>query len=130
MIFSSGFVYAFKEPDVMKALAVSLGVRPGDIILEKAAQSTYENVKFSMEIARRQGYRSLIFVSSPYHMRRLEMTAARLGGVYGYEKDDLVFSPIPYSLFYGDGKRVLPRHVRAILSEYMRIAYYKLKGYI
>ncbi len=125
IIFSSGFVYALQEPDVMKVLAVSLGVSPDDIILEKKAGSTYENVKFSLAIADSKGYKRVIFVSSPYHMRRLKMTAEKIGG----DKDYFVFSPIPYSFFYGNEKRVAFKHIKAILHEYLGILYYKIKGY-
>ena len=125
MIFTSGFVYAFKEPDVMRALAVSLGVSPEDILLEKEARSTYENVKFSLAIASMEGYRRVIFISSPYHMRRLKLTADKLAR----SGDSFIYSPIPRSLFYGDGKIISLKHIKAILHEYLGIDYYKFKGY-
>ncbi len=125
LIFSSGFVYALQEADVMKALAVSLGVSPGDIMLEKEARSTYENVKFSLAIAAQAGFRRVIFISSPYHMRRLKMTSDKF-----LKKDNyFIFSPIPRSLFYGDGSYTSLSHIKAILREYLGIIYYKFKGY-
>jgi uncharacterized SAM-binding protein YcdF (DUF218 family) len=124
IIFSSGFVYALQEADVMKALAVSLGVAPNDIILEKQSKNTYENVKNSLSISKTAGFKHIIFISSPYHMLRVKMVADKIGKEYSF-----VYSPIPHSLFYGDGKTVHPRHVKAIVHEYMSLVWYWLKGY-
>ena len=126
IIFSSGFVYAFKEPDVMKALAISLGVKPEDIILEKNAKNTYENVKYSLAIAKDSGYKRIIFISSPYHMLRLKLVAENNNDA----GNKIIFCPIPQSLFYANEKRVDIKHVKAILHEYLAILYYRLKGYI
>lgn len=126
IIFSSGFVYAFKEPDVMKLLAISLGVSPEDVILESQAGNTYESVKYSLAIAGARGYKNIIFVSSPYNMRRLKMAAEKAGG----SAHAFIYSPIPYSRFYGNGKSVAPRQIKAILKEYLAILYYKVKGYV
>src|SRR6185295_10891124 len=50
LVFSSGFVYRYAEPFVMRALAVELGVPPGDIVLETRARNTRENVVNTREI--------------------------------------------------------------------------------
>ncbi len=124
VIFSSGFVYAFQEVDVMKALAVSLGIPPEDIILEKRSRNTYENVRNSLSIAKDAGFERVIFISSPYHMLRVKLVADKIDG-----RGSFIYSPIPYSLFYGDEKTVDVRHIRAVFHEYMSIAYYLWKGY-
>ena len=125
LVFSSGYVYAMEEADVMKALAVSLGV-PGDrIFLEKSAASTYENVKFTKEILDKRGWDSVLIVSSPYHMRRVSLVYKKVA-----PELDVIYTPIPNSLFYGNEKHIMLKHIRAILHEYLGIVYYYFKGYI
>ncbi len=134
IIFSSGYLYAFKEPLMMKALAVSLGVPEAAIILEDKAANTFENVKFSKEILDKSKWNKVILVSSPYHMRRASLVFNKIA------PDITVFySPIPASLFYSHGietkgkktwKQTNMRQIEGILHEYLGIAYYLLKGYI
>jgi uncharacterized SAM-binding protein YcdF (DUF218 family) len=126
VIFSSGWVYAFQEADVMRALAILSGIPPNDIMLEKKARNTYENVAYSLAIAENNRYNRLILVSSPYHMLRLKVTAekAARGGNYRF-----ILAPIPHSSFYGDERRVQFKHIKAIVYEYLALLYYKIKGY-
>lgn len=126
VVFSSGFTYVFQEADVMKAVAVSLGIPAGDILLEKQATNTYENVANCLAIARENGWRRIIFVSSPYHMLRLKLTALKAGT----SGSDLICSPIPRSIFYGTGDSVTVAQIKAILHEYLGILYYWFKGYV
>src|SRR5207302_4153362 len=44
VVFSTGFVYAFQEAEIMKALAVANGIPDAAIVLEKRATNTHENV--------------------------------------------------------------------------------------
>jgi len=125
LIFSSGFKYAMKEAEVMKALAVSLRVPEGAIILEDRAANTYENVRFSGDILRKNGWKKAIIISSPYNMLRTALVCSKAAGGI-----DFVYAPIPYSLFYGDGRHVQLKHIIAIAHEYLGITYYWLKGYI
>ncbi|MBI3493777.1 MAG: YdcF family protein, partial [Acidobacteria bacterium] len=74
IVISSGFVFAFKEAEVMRALAVASGVPDSAIVLETRAANTFENVTFTREILDRNGWRRILLVSSPYHMRRALLT--------------------------------------------------------
>jgi len=135
IIFSSGYMYIFKEPLVMKALAISSGVPESAIILEDKAGSTYENVKFSSEILTKNNWNSILLVSSPYHMRRASSVFNKIA------RDIKVFcTPTPRSLFYLHGgrdiygrkiwKQVNIHQIDGILHEYLGIIYYWYKGYI
>lgn len=135
VIFSSGYAYVYKEPLLMKALAISQGIPSDAVILEGKASNTYENVEFTKEILNAKGWRKIILVSSPYHMLRASLVFKRIA------KDiRVVYSPIPNSLFYSRQKRDIQgrriwrrvnlRQVRAIVHEYLGIAYYRLKGWI
>ncbi|MFH1045785.1 MAG: ElyC/SanA/YdcF family protein [Candidatus Omnitrophota bacterium] len=125
LIFSSGYGYAVEETRVMEALAVSLGVLPEKIICEKKAANTYENVAFTAEIMRQYGWKSLLVVSSPYNMLRVKLVYSKVAP--GLQ---VVYSPVPHSLFYGDTTTVSSKQIKAIAHEYLGILYYLWKGHI
>lgn len=136
LIFSSGYMYFFEEPVVMKALAVSLGVPEKDIILESKATSTYENVIFTQRIAASRGWKRIILITSPYNTRRVELLFKK-----NFPSSEVILAPIPQSKFFSEPenakagplhrfKKINLRQIRAILHEYLAIGYYYLKGYI
>jgi uncharacterized SAM-binding protein YcdF (DUF218 family) len=114
-----------QEAEVMKALAVHLGVQSEDIILEKRAGSTYQNVVFTKDIMERHGWNSALVVSSPYHMRRVILVYNKIA-----PEMRVTLNPVPQSGFYGKEKKVKWKHIKAIAHEYAGIIYYWLKGYI
>jgi len=125
IIFSSGYTYKENDAENMKIIAASMGVPAKDIILEKKANSAYENVKFSGQILNERYYNNIIVVSSPYNMRRVSMVYDRIGG-----NIKRVYVPVPAPHFYYRDKKVRIGQIRAILHEYLGIIYYMFKGYI
>lgn len=134
IIFSSGYKYVFEEPLLMKALAVSLDVPESAIILEDKAVNTYENIKFVNKILEEKGWKSILLVSSPYHMRRLYFVARK--NIPGIK---VIYTPITNSLFYKHGvnlygsqdyKQATWQQISAIIHEYLGILYYKWKNFI
>ncbi|MFA5142617.1 MAG: ElyC/SanA/YdcF family protein [Candidatus Omnitrophota bacterium] len=133
MIFLSGYAYLFKEPLVMKALAISLGVPEKDIILEDMAKNTFENVEFTRRIVQKHGWRHILLVSSPYHMGRVSLVFRKIAGDI-----DVTYTPIVNGHFYARTpgnlgsrwKRINIEQIRGILHEYIGILYYWFKGYI
>ena len=125
LIFSSGFKYAFKETEVMKALALALGVPADRIIIEDRAGNTYENVKFSSDILYKNRWNKAIITSSPYNMLRVSLVCRKIS-----PKLYFMYAPIPYSIFFGDQKSVEMKHIAAIIHEYLGVVYYAYKGYI
>ncbi|MBU2541447.1 MAG: YdcF family protein [Candidatus Omnitrophica bacterium] len=134
LIFSSGYTYIFHEPQVMKALAVSLGMPEGRIILEDKAKNTYENVLFTGEILERNDWKEILLISSPYHMRRVSLVFRK-----NAPDTEVLYTPITKSLFYShginqEGKKVLKQislqQLKGILHEYLGIIYYYFQGYI
>jgi uncharacterized SAM-binding protein YcdF (DUF218 family) len=125
LIFSSGYQYAIKEAKVMRALAVSLGAPERAIILEENAANTYENIKLSSDIIRKNRWKDVILITSPYHIRRVSLVCNKISPDVHF-----IYAPIPYSIFYGGEKSVEQRHISAIIHEYLAIIYYKAKGYI
>ena len=125
LIFSSGYVYAMKEALVMRALAVSLGVPAESILLEEQAANTYENVKFSTALMEQHGFHSALVVSSPYHMRRVQLVWRRVAPHL-----QATLTPVPRSLFFGDESRIQFSQIRAIVHEYLGLFLYWWKGYL
>lgn len=131
IVFSSGYTFILKETLVMQALAESLGVPRDAIILETNASNTYEHVRLIGKMAERNGWRDILLLSSPYHMRRVSLT---------FHKDapglHVVYTPVPNGTFYAHGGGGLFGHaisvqqITGIAHEYIGIAYYWLKGWI
>lgn len=125
IIFSSGFVFAFQEADVMRALAIENGVPPPAIELETHAANTYQNVLFSSRIAKEHGWRRVLLVSSPYHMRRALLTWHHVAPAVA-----VVPTPVPVSQFYSHAYGASLEQIRGILQEYAAIVVYWWRGWI
>ena len=125
LIFSSGYLFAFREAEVMRDLAVDHGVPAADIILETKAANTYENVAFVREILDKRGWRRILLVSSPYHMRRALWTWRRVA-----PEVQAIPAPVPTSQFYVHGWGASLEQIRGILHEYLAIIVYWWRGWI
>lgn len=135
IIFSSGYMYVFKEPLVMKILAISLRIPEEAIILEDKANSTYENVEFTKEILKQKNWNDILLLSSPYHMLRASMVFNKIA-----KEIKVHYTPIPKSLFYAHPekdehgrkiwKRINLQQIKGIIHEYLGILYYWWKGWI
>jgi len=125
LIFSSGYVYAFNEPEVMKALAVFLGVPGQAIELETAAKSTYEHVRNVKALLDAGDWHHILLVSAPYHMRRVALVAHRIDPAR-----DIRYVPVPNSLFYDHSHGTELKHLRALWHEYLALLSYWFKGHI
>jgi uncharacterized SAM-binding protein YcdF (DUF218 family)/glycosyltransferase involved in cell wall biosynthesis len=125
VVFSSGFTYLFQEAQVMKALAVSLGVPAADIVLETRAGNTQEYVLSVRNIAEREGWHRVLLVSSPYHMRRATLTWRKLAPEIA-----VVSTPATQSQYYAHGFGASLEQIRGIAQEYAALVYYWSKGWI
>lgn len=65
------------EADVMRALAVELGVPPEDIVTEDQSHSTWENITNSQNLTSQCS--SVVGVSDQYHLARIELLSWRQG---------------------------------------------------
>jgi len=126
LVLSSGYVYSFREAEVMRALAVDNGVPPSVIVLEQRAASTYQNVAFVDEILRDHHWRSILLVSSPYHMRRATMVWRKVA-----PEVTVIPSPPPQSQFYDHPHAgATLSQIRGILQEYVAIFAYWRRGWL
>jgi uncharacterized SAM-binding protein YcdF (DUF218 family)/glycosyltransferase involved in cell wall biosynthesis len=126
IIFSSGYISSYREPELMKTLALSLGVPEKAIILETRAASTRENGVNVSAILKEKGWRSILLVTSPYHMRRatavFDKTAPGL---------DVARAPVTDSLYYAKRRAGMTlSQLNGILHEYLAIVVYRLKGWL
>ena len=125
LLLSSGYVFTLREAEVMKAVAVDNGVPAEAILLEERAKNTFENVTHSGQIVREQGWRRILLVSSPYHMRRAVATWHKL-----LPEIEVVPTPVPQSQFYIHEWGASLEQIRGILHEYAALADYWRRGWI
>ncbi|PYR02517.1 MAG: hypothetical protein DMF97_04525 [Acidobacteria bacterium] len=125
LILSSGYVYSFPEAEVMRTLAVDQGVPSGAILLEQRSTNTFQNVSFVHDIMRQRGWRSVLLVSSPYHMRRALLVWRKVAPAI-----QVIPAPPLKSQFYDHVRGASFEQVRAVLREYLAILGYWYRGWI
>ena len=125
MIFSSGYEFAFRETEVMRSLAMSQGVPASAIVLETRASSTYENVVFVYELLEEFDSKTILLVSSPYHMRRALLT-------WDAQASDIKVVPTPVreSQFYRHARGASLEQLKGLGQEYAAISWYWWKGWL
>ena len=125
MIFSSGYEFAFREAEVMRSLAMSQGIPASAIALETRASSTYENVVFVYKLLKEYDLKSILLVSSPYHMRRALLTwESQAPDV------EVVPTPVRESQFYSHLRGVNLEQLQGLGHEYAAILWYWWKGWL
>jgi len=125
IVLSSGYTYIYNDAENMRLIAISMGVPDENIILEKNANSAYENVIFSKQIIDNKKWNKVLLISSPYNMRRVSMVFNK------WCKDKTIFyTPVKKSQFYDKIERTRMEQIRAIMHEYLGIVYYFIKGYV
>ena len=125
IIFSSGYVFAFREAEVMRALAVANGVPPDAIVLEQRAANTYDNVIYCAAILDAHAWRKILLVSSPYHMRRAVLTWHRAAPHIAVTP-----TPVAQSQFYAHLRGANLDQLRGLAREYGALVAYWWRGWI
>ena len=135
-LFRKGFVKVLivcgGEPgagDSAKSLfeqAQKLGVPTDKILLEERSSSTRESIVFTKPILEEHSMKSITLVTSPYHQRRAFLTAKR-----GFPNEvKLVNSPAEQSFWSPRGWWRKWSSIRIVLTEYGKLAYYFVRGWI
>ena len=79
IIVSGGPIYNnITAADLMMNHAMELGIPAEAIIKESHADSTYQNAFYTKEIMEQRGFKSVIIVSSEFHMRRVKLVFERV----------------------------------------------------
>lgn len=125
LVLSSGYVYSFREAEMMRTLAVDQGVPSSAIVLEERATNTYQNVTFVDSILRDYQWKTILLVSSPYHMRRALLVWKKVA-------PDISVIPTPpaQSQFYDHTRGATLDQVRGIMQEYVAIVAYWRRGWV
>lgn len=109
----------------LRRKALALGVPADRIRVEALSHSTYEEIEAVAPILRAEGIRSVALVTSPYHQRRAWLTARK-----GWPGVAIRNRPAEGSTFSVSGWWKDPRRRAWVLSEYRKIAYYRLRGWL
>ena len=125
LLLVSGYTFVFPEAEVMQDLAVAQGIPASAILTEKGGTNTFEHVQYVRGILEAHGLKRILLVSSPYHMRRAIWTFRKVA-----PEIDVIPSPVPNSRFYGHRWEANPAQLKAIVHEYLGIAYYRLRGWL
>jgi uncharacterized SAM-binding protein YcdF (DUF218 family) len=108
----------------LRDAAIAFGVPPERIRMERVSHSTREALLAVRPILAREGARSVVLVTSPYHQRRTYWTARRaLDGVriLNWPAEPSFWSPESW------WRDAFSR--RIVVSEYLKLAYYVLRGW-
>src|SRR5262249_19370970 len=125
LVFSSGFRFVFDEAEGMKDLAIANGVPADAVTLARKAAETHANVLFTDAILRQHGWRSILLVSSPYHMRRALLAWRRADADV-----TVVPSPVARSQFYLHRRGPSPDQWRGMVQECVAIAASWWRGWV
>lgn len=127
LVLCSGERSEFSELDVMRAIALAHGVPREGIFLREKGGSTYSMLQDADALARGQGWRSVLLVSSPFHTRRATRVWQRLS-------PGLDIHPVPSSSshFRRNSRYsglTFPQ-MKALGAEFLAYGYYAMKGWL
>ena len=125
MIFESGYAFAFREAETMRDLALSLGVPASAIVLETNGVNTYDDVIRVRDVLRQRELRRILFVSSPFHMRRAVMVWRKQA-----PEIEVTPTPVPVSQFYAHDRGASLDQLRGLVREYSALAAYWWRGWL
>lgn len=125
LVFESGYSFTFKEAEIMRDLAVSLGVPASAIVIETNGANTYDYVLRVRDVLEAKNWRRILLVSSPYNMRRAMLVWRKQAPEIA-----VVATPVVQSQFYTtDGGATLDQ-LRGLTREYAALAVYWWRGWI
>ena len=132
LILSGGTVYDdVTMAELMKNHAIKLGVDESKILIDDEASTTNENAEFTADIIEENNFKSVIVVTSDYHTRRskLAMEKSLENTLIDGEKVSVTVTPSKEEKFttkwWTSGDSVL-----MVISEYLKLMGYWVKGYI
>ena len=111
--------------DLLIMMLEGLGVPRSDCIAsDNFVDSTFEEAKIVKEIALKQGYRTLIIVTSPMHARRALLTFKK---VFGKDDVKIMMLPSKFSDFRSNDWWKKKKYLREVIIEYQKLLYFALK---
>jgi uncharacterized SAM-binding protein YcdF (DUF218 family) len=108
----------------LRDTAIALGVPRSRILMEEVSGNTREAMLAVRPLLESLDVRRLAVVSSPYHQRRACWAARRV-----FEGVDVVSRPAVPSYWSPGGWWQSPHSRQIVLGEYLKLAYYILRGW-
>ncbi len=109
----------------LRQVALVLGVPGERIRMEHLSHSTHQAMLAVRPIVEREGIRSLVVVTSPFHQRRASWAARRT-----LRNVRVVSRPADPSFWRSQGWWKTRRGRAIVLSEYAKLLYYGVRGWI
>jgi uncharacterized SAM-binding protein YcdF (DUF218 family) len=106
--------------------ARELGAPDESFLIEDRSRSTRESVEFAIPILQENHIRSLTLVTSPFHQRRTFLAARKSLG----KNVTLVNSPADPSIWKQEGWWRDGWSTKVVLMEYVKLAYYFVRGWV
>lgn len=132
LILSGGIVYDdVTMAELMKNHAMKLGVPEEKILIDDKASTTHENAEFTKKIIEENNFKSIIVVTSEYHSRRskLAMEKTLKNTLIDGQQVKVMSANSTEEKFttkwWASGNSIL-----IVISEYLKLMGYWLKGYI
>lgn len=88
LISGAGVQNDFIEADIMAKYALKKGVKKADILLEKNAQNTYDNMRFAKTICDEHHYKNILVITSRFHLRRSNYFVRKFFSSYAMDAPD------------------------------------------
>ncbi len=117
-------VWKYSWASLMKEHSEHLGISGDVIILEDKSRSTEEDAKFTKEILIKNGYKSIILVTSPYHSKRSLKIFQKVMG----NEVKIISAPVEDSWFRFDDWWKRRRDRAVVLSEYSKFVWLWIFG--
>jgi uncharacterized SAM-binding protein YcdF (DUF218 family) len=126
LVFSgAAFDNGTSNADVMHDLALARGVPESAILEEPQGEDTWGNAVYTRQVLQEHGLQSAILVTSPYHLRRAQVT---FDAVYSGSGIHLMVHAAPDSQWRKQSWWQQPETRRLTLTELQKLAYIAATG--
>lgn len=116
----------FNPEEMIRNLAISNGIPPERIFLDGRCKSTYEDILYAKEHIIKNQFKSAIFISSNFHMRRIYLTFKKV-----FDEDNIkpIFIPVPMDMsgINPDNWWTKEYDLVNIINEYIKLGLYWYK---
>ncbi|NQT29322.1 MAG: YdcF family protein [Candidatus Saganbacteria bacterium] len=116
--------------DLMKEEAQSLGISGNAVLMVREGSSTLGNATFSLPLIKRNGFKKIIVVTSPYHTRRTKMVFQK---VYHGKNIKIMVHGVtsnPFSVYSQNDWWQQHEGIDVVVREWMSLVFYFFRGYI
>jgi uncharacterized SAM-binding protein YcdF (DUF218 family) len=103
---------------------VSNVVRPQDVIIESESLNTDANARWLARFARERGWKSILLMTSPYHMKRARFIVERVLKAAGHEMRVETLTILQEPFEPGEWRTEV-KGIRVTLFEYVKWLYYQ-----